>query len=534
MIVRSSAGTSCSAPSQVPSHRRAPVATPSSRRSIRTRWPVRRTLPARIASTPSRRAAAAGSVARRASAATVVRERTRSARVRAICAVRPSVIPSPRYASAERARRIREREHDERAHRRLHRRARRGRPEGERDGDAGRRGRPRGDRAPPPRPGRGPDRLEGAPCTSSADWKRRSGARARQRSTTRASPAGTVAGSGSRGAPVPLVRGASMRCRTAPSANTSARASLGRPSTCSGATYPGVPITVLGSRRRGGPARRPEGQGLRDPEVEELDAALAGQEDVVGLEVAVHEALRVHGREAPRDLDPERDRLRRVDGPAPQAPAERLALQELGDDERHAVRLADVEHGDHVRIADRGRRPRLRGQPRARVAAGAPVQHLQRDVAAQAMVAGAVDLAHAAGVEQLDHLVGAHARAGGERRPLVEPERRERRAIDRLARLEEVGRLLERRQQVPHGALERPVPGAAGGQPGVALGGGALEGPREHVLHLLPLGRRLVRGALHERRRGKSAPRRRKERQPSRFSRTACRMASMATPTFAS
>jgi hypothetical protein len=49
----------------------------------------------------------------------------------------------------------------------------------------------------------------------------------------------------------------------------------------------------------------------------------------------------------------------------------------------------------------------------------------------------------------------------GERRPLVEAERRQRRPVDGLARLEEVGRLLERRQQVPHGALERPVPGAA-------------------------------------------------------------------------
>ena len=111
-----------------------------------------------------------------------------------------------------------------------------------------------------------------------------------------------------------------------------------------------------GSVRGGRPsARRPlvdraaVGQ-LRQAEVEDLDAAVAGDEDVLGLEVAVDDALLVRGRQPLRDLQPPSSiALRGGSGPRARARAQRLALEQLGDDVRRAVVRADVEDRDDVR-----------------------------------------------------------------------------------------------------------------------------------------------------------------------------------------
>jgi hypothetical protein len=44
-----------------------------------------------------------------------------------------------------------------------------------------------------------------------------------------------------------------------------------------------------------------------------------------------------------------------------------------------------------------------------------PVQHFQGDDAVEADVAGAIDLAHAAGAEGLENLVGTESASGGKR-----------------------------------------------------------------------------------------------------------------------
>src|SRR5215813_11479757 len=78
-------------------------------------------------------------------------------------------------------------------------------------------------------------------------------------------------------------------------------------------------------------------------EVEDLDAILGGDEHVRGLEIAMDDALDVRGRETSCDrlgvLDgtPRPERSRRTGLP------QRLALQELRDDERRTVVHADVE-----------------------------------------------------------------------------------------------------------------------------------------------------------------------------------------------
>ena len=81
-----------------------------------------------------------------------------------------------------------------------------------------------------------------------------------------------------------------------------------------------------------------------------------------------------------------------------------------------AVRLFEpVERGD-ARMIERAEELRFAREPRqaVRIASEARRQHLQGDVALQFRVAGPVDLAHGAGAEHGDNLVGADAITGTE------------------------------------------------------------------------------------------------------------------------
>ena len=85
--------------------------------------------------------------------------------------------------------------------------------------------------------------------------------------------------------------------------------------------------------------RLPVGE-LGEAEVEDLDPPVAGHEEVVRLEVAVHDALLVRRREAPRRLGDEIHGLADRDRAAAQPLAERLPLEQLGDEVRGAVDAA--------------------------------------------------------------------------------------------------------------------------------------------------------------------------------------------------
>ena len=94
-------------------------------------------------------------------------------------------------------------------------------------------------------------------------------------------------------------------------------------------------------------------------EVEDLDAAVAGQEDVLGLQVAVDDAFLVRGGQAEGDLAGDLDgacgRKRAVVEPL----AQRLALEQLGDGVSEAVDGAEVVDGQDVGVGERGDRLRL-------------------------------------------------------------------------------------------------------------------------------------------------------------------------------
>ena len=97
-----------------------------------------------------------------------------------------------------------------------------------------------------------------------------------------------------------------------------------------------------------------------DAEVGDLGRALLVDEDVLGLDVAVDDALGVGGAERAGDLDRVGDRLGdRQPAVAADAVLERLALDVLEDDERRAVVLAGVDDADDVGVVELRDGPRL-------------------------------------------------------------------------------------------------------------------------------------------------------------------------------
>src|ERR1041385_8903242 len=154
---------------------------------------------------------------------------------------------------------------------------------------------------------------------------------------------------------------------------------------------------------------------------------------LVRLEVAVHDAGGVRLRQAVRglreDLQPPRER-----GLPGEEVAQRLPFDELhGDvvqllgpllrgDRLHDVRrarLPDLVDGDDVRMVERGRGLRfLREAVDALAVVGDDGwQDFERDVAAEALVAGAVDVAHPAGGDESQDAIRADAGAARQRLP---------------------------------------------------------------------------------------------------------------------
>ena len=153
---------------------------------------------------------------------------------------------------------------------------------------------------------------------------------------------------------------------------------------------------------------------LGQAEVEDLDAAVLGDEDVVRLEIAVDDALVVGRGEALGDLRGVVDRLAHRQRRASDALAQRLALEQLGDHERRAVVSAEIVDREDVRVVE------LAGGARLLLEATQPVgvlgegrgQDLEGDLATDARVARAIHLAHAADAERPRHFVGSDLGSG--------------------------------------------------------------------------------------------------------------------------
>ena len=109
--------------------------------------------------------------------------------------------------------------------------------------------------------------------------------------------------------------------------------------------------------------------------------------------------------------------LRMGTGPRSDDIGQRFAVDELGHGVRGRAFVAGVVDGDDVGMRQAGERFHLTLESRERLGIGGEGwrQDFDRDVAAQPRVPCAVDLAHPAGTERCDDLVGAEPGARAER-----------------------------------------------------------------------------------------------------------------------
>ena len=132
-------------------------------------------------------------------------------------------------------------------------------------------------------------------------------------------------------------------------------------------------------------------------QVDALVGALALDQDVAGLDVAVDEAARVGGVERRGDLGDHGGGVlgaHRAVGPS--SAAQVGAVDQVHGHEQQAVLLAGVVDRDHVRVADRDRDPRLLAEAAAEALVGGELRRddLERDDVVERQVGRLVDDAH--------------------------------------------------------------------------------------------------------------------------------------------
>ncbi len=153
-----------------------------------------------------------------------------------------------------------------------------------------------------------------------------------------------------------------------------------------------VSVAPVGHRGRGR-------DGLGDAEVRD-HRGVPGEQHVVRLDVAVHDAVLVRVRERARDVAQDAHRLGDRQRPAAQPRAQALAL-----DERHRVvgqpvEVAGREHRDDVRLLERRGDADLALEPRRGHRRGElGREHLHDDLAAEAVLVGDEHARHAAAAE---------------------------------------------------------------------------------------------------------------------------------------
>ena len=140
-----------------------------------------------------------------------------------------------------------------------------------------------------------------------------------------------------------------------------------------------------------------------EAEVEHLHVAVVAHHHIVRLDVAVHDLRGVGDGERLGDLA--RDADGAVEGqPLPHDLAQAAALHELHRDETATLALAGLVDGDDVGMVEGRDRERFADEAIDVVGLRRAVRdQLDRDVAAQPLVKGSIDLAHSARSEQRMH-----------------------------------------------------------------------------------------------------------------------------------
>jgi hypothetical protein len=176
----------------------------------------------------------------------------------------------------------------------------------------------------------------------------------------------------------------------------------------------------LRASRRGRPRRRfavERLEQLRQAEISQLRVAVLRDKDVLRFDVAVDEAGRVRGRQPVGHADQKVDDLAPRARPGPRPCLERATVDKLCDEVLAAIHLADVVDRKDMRVIERRERMRFA------LEAGQPIgvrgeqrrQDFDRHLARQLRVAREIDLAHAAGAQDIDDFVRAEAIAAVQR-----------------------------------------------------------------------------------------------------------------------
>ena len=144
-----------------------------------------------------------------------------------------------------------------------------------------------------------------------------------------------------------------------------------------------------------------------EAEVEDFDAAIVGDHDVGGLEVAMDDAFFVRGGERVGESAGDVDDLCGGQAAGRDEAVEGLAFDEFHGEEMDAVGFFDREDGDDVGVIEGGDGAgfALKTGEAVGIARHIGRQNLEGDVAVEFGVGGAIDLAHAAGAEGADDAV---------------------------------------------------------------------------------------------------------------------------------
>lgn len=155
-------------------------------------------------------------------------------------------------------------------------------------------------------------------------------------------------------------------------------------------------------------------QRFGETEVQDLGLTVRRHHDVVGLDVAVDDALGVRLGQSLRYLGGDLDRTLQIECLLLDQRAQRATLDELHRDEDRPVLFVDI-----VDLRDggvRGRRGRTRlaqeTRPRIRTSHQLGLQHFERDGSVETRVPRSIDGTHAAFTQLVTDLVVLDGRAG--------------------------------------------------------------------------------------------------------------------------
>jgi hypothetical protein len=158
-----------------------------------------------------------------------------------------------------------------------------------------------------------------------------------------------------------------------------------------------------------------------ETEIENGDPAVAGDEDVLGLDVTVDDAAVVRGTEPLRDLHRDRGRLACRESTVLQPRTQGLAFQQIHGGIGGAAIGPEVVDGEDVGVREGGDGLGLALEPPQGFGVGGDAlgEDLERHDPVELAVSGAVHLAHAARAERGEDLVGTEAGSGCQRHPCI-------------------------------------------------------------------------------------------------------------------